>query len=223
MAVPIVGHAVGTAEVGRASWARERAEDHDLRGDGRGVAGDGEPAEPQALDAGVVAAGRVIRVEQVDVRSSGGEVGIDGDADEAAVPVVADSRRQVDQWGGKDGAVQHDPHDTGLLGHQDPSARHELHARRQAQPGTDDAVTKPAWHRCRRGRNADRRRDTDDARDDQRPCSRHVDPTLHALAMHNRAPPSAAPRPHVPTSCAPQHSSERDPFRTGAPADLNDA
>ena len=74
MSVPVVGHAVRAAEVGGASGAGERAEDHDLGGDRRGVASDGEPAEPQALDARIITAAGVVGVQQVHVGSGGREL-----------------------------------------------------------------------------------------------------------------------------------------------------
>ena len=141
--------------------------DQHLLGAGHDVAGRLEAREPAADDAAVAVApggvghgsestpgvpqrgavppiGRVVGVEDVDVRV-GREVGVERDAEQAAVPEVVDVRAQVGEDGRRRvGEVVEDLDQAALLGDEDPAVGGEANGGRVGQAAEDDRLLEAA-------------------------------------------------------------------------------
>ena len=88
-------------------------------------------------------------VEDVDV-GVGGEVGIEGEPEQAAIPEVVDVGAQVGEGGGRGvrEAVE-DLDQATLLGHEDPPVLGELDIGGVGQAAKNDCLLKPRRQRSR--------------------------------------------------------------------------
>ena len=142
----IDGQAVRGGGGSRAARARLRAEDHHagVRVGGavraQGEAGDLAGFGPVSLRD--VAFVDVVQVE-VAVR---GEVRIDGDPDQAAVPEVVDPRRDGEDRRRLEAAAGDQSDDPLLLRHQDPAVRQEGERGREVEAAGDDVVQEVVRH-----------------------------------------------------------------------------